>query len=371
MENNNNLVRIPFKTVESDLYGSICKIFNIGYISAKTWATSLYDSKKSLINDEIIEKLNDILFYTKEKVCIPYLVKKLNYLITLCAMHQYHPFILKGYLKGEVSFDEMEDALPFHISSNVIDIENYEFVADFDSIYCDLDESDESFEEDEYDDTWETALALGIDYIRDIYNPDKNKHDNEDDTLFALDHFNDIFNTVVDFGHITVNWVEDTTYQYLLYHDTENIHIMFEVNYSTKDVTILNPITGDPMIIDIHKNWWEVNLPDDDNDSLEIIKAQRESDTNPDKDSFESIAQSQIELYKKKNSDYGSATDKLFQKHGFEYYQIMLEQKMERIDSLTKKDNQHNFEPLEDTLLDLSNYAILAVESLRKQKKEN
>lgn len=91
--------------------------------------------------------------------------------------------------------------------------------------------------------------------------------------------------------------------------------------------------------------------------------------SNNNSDSFESIALSQIELYKKKNSDYGSATDKLFQKHGFEYYQIMLEQKMERIDSLTKKDNQHNFESLEDTLLDLSNYAILAVESLRKQKK--
>lgn len=95
------------------------------------------------------------------------------------------------------------------------------------------------------------------------------------------------------------------------------------------------------------------------------------SSTNDNPDSFESIALSQIELYKKKNSDYGSATDKLFQKHGFEYYQIMLEQKMQRIDSLTKKDNQHNFESLEDTLLDLSNYAILAVESLRKQKKDN
>lgn len=95
------------------------------------------------------------------------------------------------------------------------------------------------------------------------------------------------------------------------------------------------------------------------------------SSTNDNPNSFESIALSQIELYKKKNSDYGSATDKLFQKHGFEYYQIMLEQKMQRIDSLAKKDNQHNFESLEDTLLDLSNYAILAVESLRKQKKQN
>lgn len=95
------------------------------------------------------------------------------------------------------------------------------------------------------------------------------------------------------------------------------------------------------------------------------------SSTKNNPDSFESIAQSQIDLYKKKNSDYGSATDKLFQKHGFKYYQIMLEQKMQRIDSLVKKDNQHNFESLEDTLLDLSNYAILAVESLRKHKQDS
>lgn len=86
-------------------------------------------------------------------------------------------------------------------------------------------------------------------------------------------------------------------------------------------------------------------------------------------DSFETIAQSQIDLYKKKNSDYGAATDKLFDKFGFEYYQIMLEQKMLRVDSLLKKNDRHNFESLEDSLLDISNYAILAVESLRKQNK--
>lgn len=89
----------------------------------------------------------------------------------------------------------------------------------------------------------------------------------------------------------------------------------------------------------------------------------------PDKDSFEDIAKSQIQLYKKKNSDYGSATDRLFYKYGFTYYQIMLEQKLMRFNSLLSKDNKPNFESIEDTLLDLSNYAILAVESIRKERK--
>lgn len=83
---------------------------------------------------------------------------------------------------------------------------------------------------------------------------------------------------------------------------------------------------------------------------------------------FVSIANKQIELYKKKNKDYGNATDKLFKKYGFTYYQIMLEQKMQRIDSITNNNKEHNFESLEDSLLDLSNYALLAVESLRKEK---
>lgn len=123
-----------------------------------------------------------------------------------------------------------------------------------------------------------------------------------------------------------------------------DIYLMFKMNY----------------------NWLE-SIPIVVNDT--ILLSETKNINTLDEDSFESIAQSQIDLYKKKKSDYGSATDKLFQKYGFEYYQIMLEQKMQRIDSLTKKDNKHNFESLEDTLLDLSNYAILAVESLRKQKK--
>ena len=90
--------------------------------------------------------------------------------------------------------------------------------------------------------------------------------------------------------------------------------------------------------------------------------------TNDNPDSFESIAQSQIELYKKKNSDYGSATDKLFQKHGFVYYQIMLEQKMQRIDSLIKKDNQHNFESLEDTLLERMAFLRKVTEEMNQWK---
>ena len=83
---------------------------------------------------------------------------------------------------------------------------------------------------------------------------------------------------------------------------------------------------------------------------------------------FKDIAQHQIAVYESKNADYGRATGKLYEKYGMSYYMIMLEQKMLRIENLLNKDNKANNESIEDSLLDLSNYAILAVESLRNEK---
>lgn len=88
---------------------------------------------------------------------------------------------------------------------------------------------------------------------------------------------------------------------------------------------------------------------------------------------FKDIAQHQIAVYESKNADYGSAAGKLYEKYGMSYYMIMLEQKMLRIENLLienllNKDAKANNESIEDSLLDLSNYAILAVESLRNEK---
>lgn len=82
---------------------------------------------------------------------------------------------------------------------------------------------------------------------------------------------------------------------------------------------------------------------------------------------FISIAKKQIETYLAKNADYGSATQKLFNEYGIDYYLIMIEQKLLRIKSVLNN-NKANNESIEDSFLDLANYAILAVESLRNQK---
>lgn len=85
---------------------------------------------------------------------------------------------------------------------------------------------------------------------------------------------------------------------------------------------------------------------------------------------FIDIAESQIRLYESKNADYGNAADKLFESYGLNYYLIMLEQKLLRIKNLYNKTDKANNESIEDSLLDMSNYAILAVESMRKDAKQ-
>lgn len=85
---------------------------------------------------------------------------------------------------------------------------------------------------------------------------------------------------------------------------------------------------------------------------------------------FIDIAESQIRLYESKNADYGNAADKLFESYGLTYYLIMLEQKLLRIKNLYNKTDKANNESIEDSLLDMSNYAILAVESMRKDAKQ-
>lgn len=85
---------------------------------------------------------------------------------------------------------------------------------------------------------------------------------------------------------------------------------------------------------------------------------------------FRDIAESQIRLYESKNADYGNAADKLYESYGLTYYLIMLEQKLLRLKNLNSKTDEANNESIEDSLLDMSNYAILAVESMRKNAKQ-
>lgn len=65
-------------------------------------------------------------------------------------------------------------------------------------------------------------------------------------------------------------------------------------------------------------------------------------------------------VYAKKNSDYGDAFGKSIDKHGMKAAIVRMEDKLGRLDALTSGTDQQVFdEKLEDTVLDLANYAIM------------
>ena len=81
-------------------------------------------------------------------------------------------------------------------------------------------------------------------------------------------------------------------------------------------------------------------------------------------------------IYKAKNADYGDSFSESFEEFGLIAPVVRMNDKMNRIKSLSKKgDRQVKGESLRDSLMDLANYALMTVVELDRQvedwKKEN
>lgn len=77
------------------------------------------------------------------------------------------------------------------------------------------------------------------------------------------------------------------------------------------------------------------------------------------------ICQELNDIYYKKNQDYGDSFSKQFEEYGITSSAIRLDDKMSRFKNLIKNEAQVNDESIEDTLIDLANYAIMTVMELR------
>lgn len=66
-------------------------------------------------------------------------------------------------------------------------------------------------------------------------------------------------------------------------------------------------------------------------------------------------------LYERKNHDYGDSFGKSFIEYGMAMPCIRLEDKLNRLKSLTRKDAEVMDESIDDTLMDLANYAIMTL----------
>ena len=81
---------------------------------------------------------------------------------------------------------------------------------------------------------------------------------------------------------------------------------------------------------------------------------------------FIDITNSLTKIYQAKNQDYGNSFEKSLYKFGLVASIIRLSDKMNRIESLSQTKAKVKDESIEDTLLDLANYAIMTVIWLRK-----
>lgn len=72
-------------------------------------------------------------------------------------------------------------------------------------------------------------------------------------------------------------------------------------------------------------------------------------------------------LYEAKNSDYGDSVHETFNKYGIDAFLVRMEDKLNRVYQLTRPNQEQRVqdEKIEDTLLDLANYAIIAVTELK------
>ena len=74
-------------------------------------------------------------------------------------------------------------------------------------------------------------------------------------------------------------------------------------------------------------------------------------------------------LYINKNHDYGDSVHDTYEKYGIVSFLVRLEDKLNRARTLYQKNEiKVTDEKLEDTLLDLANYAILAVLEMKKEE---
>jgi len=91
-----------------------------------------------------------------------------------------------------------------------------------------------------------------------------------------------------------------------------------------------------------------------------------------DVERFHEIVTSMEKLYEKKNANYGNSFEKLFNDLGPIAGLVPLHNKLDRITNLVKG-GKNDFESLEDSLVDLANYAILNLIELQKQseRKDN
>lgn len=86
---------------------------------------------------------------------------------------------------------------------------------------------------------------------------------------------------------------------------------------------------------------------------------------------FELVCKDLLQLYEKKNADYGDSFYETYSTFGLTTTCIRLHDKLKRLESLSKKDGNGEVkdESVDDTLRDIANYAIMTL--IARSQKES
>ena len=85
---------------------------------------------------------------------------------------------------------------------------------------------------------------------------------------------------------------------------------------------------------------------------------------------FKEITEELQDIYYKKNKDYGSSVTDTYKKFGLTSFLVRLTDKLNRLVTLnSNKEIMIKDEKIEDTLMDMANYCILALIELRNDSK--
>lgn len=76
------------------------------------------------------------------------------------------------------------------------------------------------------------------------------------------------------------------------------------------------------------------------------------------------------EMFVKKNADYGNSFDKSLDEWGLIVSAMRIQEKLDRVKTSLKTNLQVKDESVEDSFLDLANYAIMTVMWLRKENEK-
>ena len=84
------------------------------------------------------------------------------------------------------------------------------------------------------------------------------------------------------------------------------------------------------------------------------------------------IIDSLHDIYIAKNADYGDSVHLTYEKYGLTSFLVRMEDKINRVKTLDEK-KEYKFvdEKIEDTLLDVANYAILALIEIRSEEPQH